>query len=185
MTELRRKENRTVNRRPGEGFWEGWYPDVHGEVRAREQGWEEIAYLVRTLLYICEPYQLQAVQELYRAVVAAMRAAGDARAGVEALNDLERPESRPARRVRYRCADLFEALPNDSRRAFNSYEKQILFLRAQGCCQVCGAELGPNWHADHVHPHSAGGRTDVENGQALCERCNLVKGRRVPVETDG
>lgn len=35
-------------------------------------------------------------------------------------------------------------------------------------------------HADHVHPHSRGGPTTVENGQGLCEFHNLSKGAHVP-----
>ncbi|WP_217638083.1 HNH endonuclease signature motif containing protein [Geodermatophilus poikilotrophus] len=34
--------------------------------------------------------------------------------------------------------------------------------------------------ADHVHPHSRGGATDVANGQALCRRHNRGKAARVP-----
>jgi superfamily II DNA or RNA helicase len=51
-----------------------------------------------------------------------------------------------------------------------------LYLAADGRCSECGAELEPGWHADHVHPHSRLGETDVTNGQALCPPCNLRKG---------
>ncbi len=34
--------------------------------------------------------------------------------------------------------------------------------------------------ADHVHPHSRGGATAVENAQALCRRHNKRKSARVP-----
>ena len=33
---------------------------------------------------------------------------------------------------------------------------------------------------DHVHPHSRGGATAVETGQALCRRHNKQKSARVP-----
>ncbi|RKY53653.1 MAG: HNH endonuclease, partial [Candidatus Neomarinimicrobiota bacterium] len=32
--------------------------------------------------------------------------------------------------------------------------------------------------ADHIIPWSKGGETTVENGQALCQRCNGSKGNR-------
>lgn len=66
-------------------------------------------------------------------------------------------------------------------RAFNSSERVALFLIADGKCQSCGTELGPGWHADHVIPWSAGGPTDVTNGQALCRPCNLRKGNRMTI----
>ena len=65
------------------------------------------------------------------------------------------------------------------RRAFNSREKVALFLSSNGECSVCGVELSPGWHADHVHPWSRGGETDVRNGQALCPSCNIHKGDKM------
>jgi superfamily II DNA or RNA helicase len=62
------------------------------------------------------------------------------------------------------------------RRRFNQRERAALFIAADGLCTECGNELPPRWHADHVEPHSAGGPTDVANGQALCPICNLRKG---------
>lgn len=66
------------------------------------------------------------------------------------------------------------------RRRFNRRERAALFLAADGCCDRCGAELEPGWHADHLNPYANRGPTDVVNGQALCPKCNLQKGRTVP-----
>lgn len=63
-------------------------------------------------------------------------------------------------------------------RRFNSGERVALYLAADGHCTSCGTELEPGWHGDHVKPYSAGGPTDVINGQALCPDCNLKKGNR-------
>ncbi|KUO20848.1 DEAD/DEAH box helicase family protein [Streptomyces dysideae] len=65
------------------------------------------------------------------------------------------------------------------RRRFNATERTVLFLAADGRCSHCGTELQPSWHGDHVNPYSAGGPTDIINGQALCPTCNLKKGRSV------
>jgi len=62
------------------------------------------------------------------------------------------------------------------RRRFGDREKSALYLAADGHCAKCGIELESGWHADHMHPHSLGGQTDVTNGQALCPRCNREKG---------
>lgn len=61
-------------------------------------------------------------------------------------------------------------------RRFNSGERVALYLAADGRCTDCGADLEPGWHADHITPYSAGGPTDVINGQAFCPTCNLKKG---------
>jgi superfamily II DNA or RNA helicase len=70
------------------------------------------------------------------------------------------------------------------KRAFNLTERLALFDESGGYCCECGAELSEGWHADHIHPYAQGGETKVENGRALCPKCNLKKGSNV-IETDG
>ena len=60
-------------------------------------------------------------------------------------------------------------------RIFNRQQRQELFIRAKGLCQQCHTPLPKGWHADHVIPYSKGGETTIENGQALCAKCNLLK----------
>lgn len=64
------------------------------------------------------------------------------------------------------------------RRRFNGSERTALWLNSDGCCEGCGRKLIGGFHADHVVPFSAGGSTDVLNGQALCPYCNLSKGSK-------
>ena len=66
----------------------------------------------------------------------------------------------------------------DMKRTFSKREKQALYIVADGKCEICGCELEPGWHADHIQPFSKGGETDVVNGQALCAKCNMQKGNR-------
>ena len=61
-------------------------------------------------------------------------------------------------------------------RSFNRKQRDALWLAADGRCELCGCELPDDFHADHIHPYSRGGDTDVMNGQALCPKCNLAKG---------
>ncbi len=61
------------------------------------------------------------------------------------------------------------------KRFFNRRERITLFLHSAGMCRICGAELEPGWHSDHVTAFSRGGATELANGQALCARCNLKK----------
>lgn len=44
-------------------------------------------------------------------------------------------------------------------------------------CQICGitAKEGAKLHVDHIRPIAKGGKTEIENLQTLCERCNLGK----------
>ncbi|MFB8021995.1 DEAD/DEAH box helicase [Streptomyces rubiginosohelvolus] len=65
----------------------------------------------------------------------------------------------------------------DPRRYFSSSQRQRLYANAEGRCQRCLTPLDQGWHADHRIPWADGGRTEVENGQALCGLCNLLKGR--------
>jgi 5-methylcytosine-specific restriction endonuclease McrA len=64
------------------------------------------------------------------------------------------------------------------KRAFCRLQKRVLAWRAGGKCEICGAALVKEFHADHVVPFSRGGATTTNNGQALCATCNLKKGTK-------
>jgi hypothetical protein len=73
----------------------------------------------------------------------------------------------------------------DPRRTFSRADKAQLLERAGHRCERHSWLLGrcretEALQADHVHPHSRGGSTSVENGQALCARHNKRKSARVP-----
>jgi superfamily II DNA or RNA helicase len=74
-------------------------------------------------------------------------------------------------------------MTSDPRRRFSSKQRVALYLAADGRCEQCGTQLEAGWHADHVHPYSKGGDTDVINGAALCPPCNLKKGNNMPPST--
>lgn len=70
-----------------------------------------------------------------------------------------------------------ELSPVDAQRFFNHNQRLQIFECCGGKCAKCGIELSKsNFHADHVVPHSQGGKTIVGNGQALCTACNRKKG---------
>ena len=61
-----------------------------------------------------------------------------------------------------------------TRRLFTRRERSALRLVAGNQCEACGCNL-TKFHADHRKPFSKGGKTELNNGQALCPPCNLRK----------
>jgi|GEM_PF-4337767 len=55
---------------------------------------------------------------------------------------------------------------------------QILSAAA---CSICGST--EQLEVDHIIPISKGGTSNVDNLQALCRRCNIAKGNRLPKES--
>jgi 5-methylcytosine-specific restriction endonuclease McrA len=73
----------------------------------------------------------------------------------------------------------------DPQRRFSGFERAEIFARAGNRCEQHSWLFGrcretEGLQADHVHPHSRGGATVIENGQALCRRHNKQKSARVP-----
>ena len=67
----------------------------------------------------------------------------------------------------------------DPRRAFDASQKTVIWRRDNGECKLCNCKVEfNNMHADHIIPHSKGGKTTTENGQTLCASCNLKKGSK-------
>ena len=65
-----------------------------------------------------------------------------------------------------------------SRTLRSKRDRALLWLDSDGKCANCGAELGEDWHADHIVPWKRTRRTNVHEMQPLCRICNLAKGDR-------
>ncbi len=78
-------------------------------------------------------------------------------------------------------------IEKDENRAFSELARIIIYRRDKGLCQQCLREGKPEneakvswskYQADHVLPHSKGGKTDIENGELLCAYHNQSKGAK-------
>ena len=65
-------------------------------------------------------------------------------------------------------------VPLDPKRNFTEEEKIAILRRQNYKCAICGVDLrGKPYHVHHIIPWSEGGKTTVDNGQALCTKCHL------------
>jgi|TARA_B110000259_G_C13704199_1_gene277690 5-methylcytosine-specific restriction endonuclease McrA len=64
------------------------------------------------------------------------------------------------------------------RRNFTSRQKIILKILSGNKCSICEISLNENYHADHIKPFIKKGKSVIQNGQALCQKCNLQKGAK-------
>lgn len=89
----------------------------------------------------------------------------------------------------YAAEKKHEMLAKDDRRAFSEAERIAIYRHDKGLCQHCLSEDKPEkealvpwaeYEADHVLPHSKGGRTEIANAQVLCAHHNRAKGNKSP-----
>ena len=61
-------------------------------------------------------------------------------------------------------------------RAFSDKEKRIMYEKQNSICPICKKEFDiKQMQGDHIKPWCKGGKTNLENGQMLCEDCNRAK----------
>jgi 5-methylcytosine-specific restriction endonuclease McrA len=82
--------------------------------------------------------------------------------------------------IRRICARV-ERPPNKQPRiALTSSERAEVFRKTAGTCHVCGDSAGKGWQADHVIPHTLGGRTSLDNYLPICRECNGLRWSHTP-----
>ena len=108
-------------------------------------------------------------------------------AALAAYTDAARSDSIPDMRYRdeYLRERFVRSIPTlvlkDPNRSFTAEQRMAIYYKNCGLCQApgCGVKCDEaDFHADHIIPHSRGGKTAVVNGQVLCPSCNLTKGDR-------
>jgi len=104
-------------------------------------------------------------------------------------NDLEERD-RIMRQIffEYLKKNQIEINEKDEKRAFSELERILIYRKGKGLCQQCLREDKPekeakvswsDYQADHVLPHSKGGKTIIENGELLCSYHNQSKGNKI------
>ena len=84
--------------------------------------------------------------------------------------------------IRSRGEQVWEYRFLDDSQISGSLRIKVLEL-AKGKCQLCGTSVKEApIDVDHIVPRSKGGKTDLQNLQALCYRCNRGKGNRSSVD---
>jgi 5-methylcytosine-specific restriction endonuclease McrA len=64
-------------------------------------------------------------------------------------------------------------------RAFTDGQKRIVYEKQKGMCLGCGKHFAiSEMEADHITPWCEGGKTMLENCQALCKECNRRKSNK-------
>jgi superfamily II DNA or RNA helicase len=73
----------------------------------------------------------------------------------------------------------------DPRRRPTADERRAAYVRANGQCQNCGTELGPDYHNAHMAAWINGGPSAGENIEAWCADCNLRLGPQDAEQVQG
>ena len=62
----------------------------------------------------------------------------------------------------------------DPRRLFSQSQRTHIADRQHHVCAECREDLPEVFHVHHVVPWSEGGRTDIDNGVAVCVNCHIT-----------
>jgi len=92
----------------------------------------------------------------------------------QGTNDAGSMEKRCQTMTKYLLKKHPDLLMKDPKRAFNTEERNVIWLKAEKKCEKCKKLLPEliDMHADHNFKHSIGGRTVFANARCLCISCN-------------
>lgn len=60
----------------------------------------------------------------------------------------------------------------ETRKQLSAKERELILLKTDRRCHICGGEIESRWEADHVLPHSAGGMHSIDNYLPAHSVCN-------------
>jgi len=108
--------------------------------------------------------------------IEAFRTGGGTRANIEIRHLVYKEFA-----LQYFSQQGIDLAPKDAKRDFSRDERLVIWRRAKAQCQNSACERTSRdisfdeMEADHINPHSRGGKTIISNGQCLCIDCNRRK----------
>jgi 5-methylcytosine-specific restriction endonuclease McrA len=82
--------------------------------------------------------------------------------------------------IRKLCARPGKLKGRAGRRPLTRGDRVLIRAKTDGKCHVCGGPAGRRWQADHVVPHSSGGRQSLSNYLPICRECNRLRWFHAP-----
>ena len=61
------------------------------------------------------------------------------------------------------------------KRQVTPYTKKLVAARQKWICKTCTKTFSADFHVDHIIPLFKGGDNNIENLQALCPTCHMLK----------
>lgn len=81
---------------------------------------------------------------------------------------------------RAHCHRRREKIKNNDDGTITPASLRQLLEKQNRKCNICGGDVMPHGHLDHIFPVSRGGAHTISNVQWLCQTCNLKKGSKLP-----
>ena len=100
------------------------------------------------------------------------------RLSMQGTNDMNSMQKRGQTLTRFLLDYAPETVLKDTKRAFTDDERYLIWKLHGKRCTQCSKELRDvsEMDADHITAWAKGGKTSLQNAQALCTVCNLKKG---------
>ncbi len=80
-----------------------------------------------------------------------------------------------AEEIRKLCARPKKSIVAATRARLSDEDRERIAQKTARTCHVCGGALGAKWQADHVVPHTLGGKATLDNYLPICKECNRLR----------
>jgi len=80
-----------------------------------------------------------------------------------------------AEEIRRLCARPRKSSVAAARTRLCQKDRERIAHKTARTCHVCGGALGAKWQADHVVPHTLGGKATLDNYLPICKECNRLR----------
>jgi len=77
--------------------------------------------------------------------------------------------------IRKLCARPKKSTVAATRTRLSAEDRERIAEKTGRTCHVCGGALGAKWQADHIVPHTLGGKATLDNFLPICKECNRLR----------